>query len=177
MAWFSEKLNICFVHVPKTAGVSISSVLKKNIDDLQSVQQLRNTNGYPEERWNNNHTLGPNILKTFEKCHINYDNMLFFGVIRNPWNRMVSLYEHRKRNKRYNTKNDMKLLDKGFNKWLFNTTHFSDKILTKKPQIDWFESLPNTKIIKFENLSSNIIGDIINQNISLPKNNANKKKV
>jgi len=77
---YSSKYNFVFVHVPKTGGTSIRHLLEplcaKNITSHHTALDIRSIIGSSK-----------------------YDKALSFTVIRNPWDRLVSLYHHNTRNK------------------------------------------------------------------------------
>lgn len=85
-------------------------------------------------------------------------------VIRNPWVRMVSLYEHRKRKlhwtidgKPRNTPEDIEAVEKGFKNWLLHTPSLGDSILTTQSQLSWGDFSNGAtglfRILRFEHLT------------------------
>ena len=172
MAHYSLTENKCFIHVPKTAGVSITSVIKCNIADITQVQKVRDDNKLPRNQWSDNHYTYQQVIETFDILNIPYQkDMGFFGLIRNPWDRMVSLYKHRLRKQKYNSPEDSALVEQGFEAWLLNTQHRADKYLTKLPQLSWFDGCTNKRLLKFEELNDQTISTLIGYNISLSRIN------
>lgn len=172
MAHYSLTENKCFIHVPKTAGVSITIVVYKHIDGITQVQKVRDKNNLPRNGWSDNHYTYQQVIETFDKLNIPYKkDMVFFGLIRNPWDRMVSLYKHRLRKQKYNTPEDSALLAQGFEVWLLNTQHRADKYLTRFPQLKWFEGCKNKRLLKFEDLNDENISQLIGHSVKLPKQN------
>lgn len=172
MAHYSLTENKCFIHVPKTAGVSITTVVYNNIVDITQVQKVRDKNNLPRNGWSDNHYTYEQVIETFDTLDIPHKkDMVFFGLIRNPWDRMVSLYKHRLRKQKYNTPEDSALLAQGFEPWLLNTQHRADKYLTKLPQLKWFEGCPNKKLLKFEELNDKTISSLIGHEVKLPRQN------
>jgi hypothetical protein len=144
MAHYSQKHEFLFIHIPKTAGVSIIESLHRATGDLRSVQDDRWNNDIKHDPVFDNHYTYQQVRNTYATLgsNIRPDTFRPFWVIRNPWARMVSLYHHRLRKPKYNTINDQRVLEGGFTNWLINTQHVSDWSLTKTPQTSWIESGP-----------------------------------
>lgn len=68
----SDSHRLLFVHVQKTGGVTLTNLLKSQIDDVRSVEKR--------------HAPLPRILRK-EPGLTDY---WIFGFVRNPWDRMVS---------------------------------------------------------------------------------------
>lgn len=158
MSHISIKNNFIFIHVPKNAGVTILNALRPNVPDLVKVQDIRDRLGAERTGWDDNHYLYKTTVSTIRMPDSGVSEILdnsprVFGVIRNPYKRMVSLYYHRLRKPQYNEPKDNQCLEKGFEHWLLNTTHRSDHILTKKNQLDWFDGVELPRIIKHEELN------------------------
>ena len=90
----NTELNFIFVHVPKTAGnaveVSLPKCDKSHIGEKHILLQ-----------------------------DVNKGDMFAFGFVRNPWDRMVSLYHFRCQKDNQNNKFDQqRLIDFGFEKCL-----------------------------------------------------------
>jgi len=99
----NREKGFIFVHVPKTAGNAIECALPK-CDRIKRKKQFRQM--VPREK----HIL----LKD-----INKDGLFAFGFVRNPWDRMVSLYHFRTQKDNQNNKFDQqRLRDYGFEKSL-----------------------------------------------------------
>ena len=167
MSHISIKHNFIFIHVPKNAGVTILKCLNPSVSDIVKIQDIRDRLGAQRTGWDDNHYLYKTTISTIRMpdsgvSQILDNNPTVFGVIRNPYKRMVSLYYHRLRKPQYNEPKDNQCLEKGFEHWLLNTTHRSDHILTKKNQLDWFDGADNPQIIKHEDLNENWLKTVSN---------------
>jgi len=76
-----EDLNLFFLHVPKNAGKSILKMY-----DIKADKKLKRS--VVEAQASINHS---------QNLNINLDKYVKFCVVRNPWDRIVSLYHFRKR--------------------------------------------------------------------------------
>lgn len=72
------KERIIFTHVPKTAGTSIASALGRRIDGSFSLSHFT-----PDEA----------IREIFQES---WSDFYSFAVVRNPWERYISLYNYQK---------------------------------------------------------------------------------
>jgi hypothetical protein len=138
--------NITFIHIPKTAGSSISRYL-----------ELQNEINYNS----NDHVFLSEIENSAP---------ITFTVVRNPWDRVVSMYAFMK-------SRSPELIAKDFNDFLLNKIKiwdFGGKILST-PQIRWIE--PGvTHLLRFENLEKDfkIIQDIFQCYVPLTMTNKTK---
>ena len=149
MSHFSLTKKFIFIHVPKTGGVAILHYLKM-LRDLQKIQDLRDELGEPRSGWDDNHYYYNTTMKTLNDLYggiHDFKDFNVFGVIRNPFDRMVSMYLHRLRKPKYNTPADQKVLDQGFEYWLLNTNHRADKYITTRSQLEWFDGCDNPNLI------------------------------
>jgi hypothetical protein len=93
----NRERNFIFVHVPKTAGNAVEVTLPKCDKSHRGEKHI--------------------ILKDVEK-----ERMFAFGFVRNPWDRMVSLYHFRCQKDNQNNKFDQqRLKDFGFEKCLLTS--------------------------------------------------------
>lgn len=182
MSVFSKKFKFIFIHIPKNAGSSFVLNYKKPsvIDDLTDFEQLNVSLGYEKDKIFGTHFTYKMIKKFTDNndIDIDYENYFKFCVVRNPWERMVSLYEMRLRKidkttdgKPRNTVKDKKLLRQGFMPWLLTTQHVGDMMLTKTPQVNWIidadKNIVCDKIIRIENYNQGI-NEIV-EFLGLPK--------
>jgi len=153
---YSQKYDLFFIHIPKNAGTSINEVLE--IDPKhrghRTAMELKKLTG-----------------ENFEKSNK-------FCIIRNPWDRMVSLYKFRKR------KGHDKHLkgDYTFDEWLFHPTTNS-----MSGHMEWTEQYKNiyynnewlvNYILRYETLISdwyNMLADLELQKLILPELNTSTR--
>lgn len=144
----SKKANLLFCHLPKNAGRSIWELMERKYPDTKKIfwQHAR--------------------LKDVPKKKVK--GYLRFGVVRNPWDRMVSLYHFL-----YQTKDSFMCYDfverptsiipgLGFEDWLLNygkVAHRTQKLVfTKTPQFDWLtiNGKLACEVVRFENLKEDL---------------------
>lgn len=163
MSHFSLEKQFIFIHVPKTGGVAMLDYLNR-VKDIKKVQDIKDSIGVPRSGWDDNHYYYSTTLKTLNFVYRDTDFSTFkvFGVIRNPFDRMVSMYLHRLRKPKYNTDQDKAVLSKGFEYWLLNTQHRADKHITKRCQMEWFDGCDNPHIINQNELNTSWLKQVSN---------------
>jgi chondroitin 4-sulfotransferase 11 len=87
----SHKHKYIFIHIPKTAGTSI----KKYLSSFRSKEDYQS----PEDPLEN---FGHNKLSYYEFKYKNIEDFYKFCFIRNPYDRMVSLYKYTKKWLKFN---------------------------------------------------------------------------
>ena len=88
MVFISNQYNLLYLVNPKCASVSIREFLKKNIKDNEMLQ-----NKIGNEEYKNIHH--HKIKEAKQMCiniGKNYDDYFSFTIIRNPWEKVISLY-------------------------------------------------------------------------------------
>lgn len=155
------------------------------VPDLVKTQDLRDAMGFERTGWDDNHYSYATTLNTLRRQYptINFDtfnSMSVFGVIRNPWDRMVSMFLHRQRKPKYNTAKDQQVLNRGFEYWLLNTEHRADKEITKRAQLEWFDHCDNCTLIKQDDLNTQWLKAVSNTSDidgSLPVKHTSNKPI
>jgi hypothetical protein len=142
----SFQKRFLFVHIPKTAGNSIQSVLREYSEDelvaLRSEQDgverfgLRN----PKYKIKKHSTLAEYRAALGEE---QFAELYKFACVRNPWDRMVSYYFTP-------TQNTVALDQKKFRKIIVKALPVADYLRLNKHDNDPFENV--NYIIRFENL-------------------------
>jgi len=182
MSHFSLTKKFIFIHVPKTGGVAMLDYLSRT-KDLQKVQDLRDELGFRRSGWDDNHYYYSTTVNTLMEIYGNiydFNEWTTFGVVRNPFQRMVSMYLHRLRKPKYNTDADQKVLNKGFEYWLLNTQHRADKHITTRPQMEWFDTCINPQIICQSKLNTKWLKEVSNTETmegSLPVKHTSNKPI
>lgn len=167
--------NLTFVHIPRSAGTSIGHWL------------INNRGNSSVKSWYNH-----------PKLSDMNPSGVSFTVIRNPWDRIVSLYYYTKKVKvthgdiipfgisdnqaqqHINQINNIKEWP-DFNKWILNLESF------KMPEIFWFNMLtPQSSwadnvdiILKYENLEQDFvkIQDLFGCHVNLPQENSTNREL
>lgn len=141
MSAYNLRHNLAFIHIPKNAGTSIRQTL--NFESFDKIDEKHRTERDPALA---NHFPVYRIQKLLRETEsdIPFDDMIKVMVVRNPWERMVSLYRHRLKKlhhsyegKPRNRPMDIDAAERGFNYWLLNTPHEGDAVLTTMAQSEW----------------------------------------
>lgn len=147
----SNKYKIIFIHIPKTAGTFVTTLIKK-ID--------KNSVSYPHTRY-------------IDACKIikNIDDYFIFTVIRNIYDLLISLYEYIKQNPFHNQHNEIKNIS--FKEYIYKLD--KKEIISHINQLDYIEKCKNIFIINYDknNLNNelyNLFKNKFDINITLPKN-------
>ena len=167
MSCYSIESRLSFIHIPKCAGTSIRQSLGKICSDLKDFDVID-----AQHRTERNPALANHFpmwavekLLNETKTDIPFATMRTFMVVRNPWERMVSLYRHRMRklhlsyegNPR-NTPEDIRVAQQGFIPWLLTTPSKGDSVLTRMAQSEWGKNRKGqylvTKVLRQERLAA-----------------------
>ena len=163
--------NFVFIHISKCAGVSIASLLNPLVQ--QSDQHINNQFKYDRATWSHaNYMEYESVLKSMDK-------MLIFTVVRNPFDRILSLYSYWTQSRNPLTKSFINSLDVAksskemdFNRWIdFIGQHSCGRHLDT--QLSWLRNKdgminPSIQILRFENLQSDM--DIICDRLKVKNN-------
>jgi hypothetical protein len=157
---FSVKHKFIFMHIPKNGGTAIRQALGKVCPDLVSVDSVDakyreyrggHSNHFPF--WKVQELLADHP-EDFPKGLADFTQVM---VIRNPWARMVSLYQHRLKKldsltggKARHTDAEKAVVLAGFKPWLLTTESEADAMLTRTPQFNWISG--EARVIQFEDL-------------------------
>jgi len=81
-----RKFGFVFIHIPKNAGTTITRILEKTcgpvlIEESDNMQRVKST-------------AHSTYLQMKENFHESWNDFYKFCVVRNPWDRFVSLYNH-----------------------------------------------------------------------------------
>jgi len=156
----SHKLKCIFIEVPKTASTSIRKVLGFSVRPHLDIKEIKQEmiNGWPFNKGNGlsgklyvfNKFIPLSIRK--KKVEDKFNTYYKFGFVRNPWDRVVSLY-FRKEGIRMSDKMSFE----EFVVWIQNSSDTCIHASVHKNQLDWFTD-ENGKVIvdfigKFENIN------------------------
>ena len=192
-ALFDKQIYL-FIHIPKTAGRSIQTVMQNRAEVIDkgfvTIPNLRTKN-------NNYHSTIRDVNDFL--CFLKPQEVFTFTVVRNPWSRVISWYEFRKdilrraeKNSRYGkpfgkvqrSREDVieeyNTMCTSFKDWLFK---YSDRkwdwtwFKLTTPQYSWInlENFKIDKIIKFENLNEELNTIELFKDNPLPVFNTSKR--
>lgn len=180
----SHKFKCIFIEVPKTGSSSIRSLLGKPLKPHLNICQMRSImQHYPSYyRHSRNRLLAsyyelvaPN--KRMAKGEGEFGSYFKFGFVRNPWDRVVSLYL---RTEGLQMRNEMSF-DK-FVSWIKYSSSTSKHPTPHVNQLDWLVD-PHGQLLvdfigRFENLENDwkTISKRINLPKALPHKNRNRAK-
>ena len=172
---YIKRLDTCFLFIPKTGSQSLHSFIEDNIVDY-SVDVI----GKPIlQKTTNNYTdfftvkASPhNFSKKIYTRHVTAQFVIdlnictsstkFIGVIRNPYERPISLFTYEIRNNKYQSSNhlqDINFIDE-FRKTIENGVVKNKKEVHSLRQVDFFkyngELLPNVEFWLLEDLEQHL---------------------
>ncbi len=149
----SLKQNFIFYHIPKTAGSSVLSALQKYND----IDIIDFKNKVPKETQLHhiNRSLVENLLKLPE-------NLLEFTVVRNPLDRLISLYKFTQKYKNFPKESFSKFIQKHLPAY-YDTKSYEDIFFGS--QLNWITA--KVQIIKFEELIKDPIKSLNDIGISI----------
>lgn len=148
MSGYSCDQMVSFIHIPKCAGTAIRRQMTQlpGWRDFDTIDEKIRDKRDPALA---NHFPVWKIYELLDRANIPdtelpFTRMVKFMVVRNPFERMVSLYRHRMKKLRLdykgkprNTPEDIAIAEQGFIPWLLTTPSEGDGVLTKMPQHDW----------------------------------------
>lgn len=144
-----NKSNICFVWIPKTAGTSVYTLMSEKLDMKLYIENYQSFNNEGNVTFAHLDVIQLIKNRTIKKEY--FDNTLFFSVVRNPYDRFVSLFYDYKKSRRiapHTTIREFAWAMKQFTRkpGLYNVLDHSQA----SSQISWL--FPGIKILKYENL-------------------------
>ena len=172
----NHDLKCIFVEVPKTGSTSIRSIIGHPQKPHMNIKEIQEK-FFAEQIHPSNNFLKNIFYK--QKAERQWNTYYKFGFVRNPWDRVVSLYLR---------KEGLQMADKmsfhEFVHWIENSSDTSIHPSKHKNQLDWFlDSKGNIAVDfigKFESLNEDwkIIAKKLGTSTTLPHTNKNiaKKK-
>lgn len=150
--------SVFFIHIPRTAGRYVKTLLKNNYDDCQFYTFDKTLDGIVI-----GHLHYPNYEKLF-----NFKNIKKFTVVREPVDRFISVLSVSTLS--LDEKNEIFKSQHCFNKFVNNEILKSDNNWLR-PQINFIDN--KTKIWKYENGFENNFIDWLQKNCNLDLKNKN----
>ena len=169
----SKKRKFVFVHISKTGGLSIRNVLRKFSDT--------EIKGWPTK---------PSHSKYREYARdLDLSKYYVFSCVRNPWDRLVSMYSYWRRETGAHPHNhgiDQLTREVGFKDWIEHIGKIdtsSEDFRHIQNQCDWLENdkgeIKLDKIVRFEQIDQGFTGvcaDLGIEGRKLPHRNRSKHK-
>jgi hypothetical protein len=154
--YIKKREDIIHIHITKTAGTSLVSSMVFNRSRESSKTKK--------------HYFAKEIIKIVGQEH--WDNTFKFTFVRNPWDRLYSLYRFQQK------KNKIASVAQGntFGLWLKSSLNnqYDDPYEKLRPQVEWLKNFDNKIDIdfigRFENLASDVakLAQLLNRKIDLP---------
>lgn len=170
----SSKYKFIFIHIPRTGGTSLEYSLS-SLDDstiLEIINLIKPINSKIEviQTFDNiKHYTQETILPILNNLRINYSDWYEFTLVRNPYNRIISVYENYARYDNHSAKH---------NRYLYSFDEFLTQISYAKRNNDFFKSqcywidnplTSKVDILKYENLQEEYINLGAKLGVELPK--------
>jgi hypothetical protein len=87
--FYNDKINILFIHIPKTGGTSVETYLSKKYDiELNEKSLFIYKKHFMNASYQ--HQLYINMKRNKAFFNINFNEIFMFSVVRNPYDRIVS---------------------------------------------------------------------------------------
>lgn len=146
MSCYSINHRLAFIHIPKNGGTAVRRALRKACPDLRDFDEIDKVHRSDRDAALANHFPIWKIQRLLRETNsdVPFDTFRTFMVVRDPWDRMLSLYRHRLRKlhlsyegKPRNTEEDIRVAERGFMSWLLTTPSAGDSVLTKMSQATW----------------------------------------
>ena len=164
--------SLLFFHIPKTAGISISSLIPATSviqilrrDVLTQLNKQKYLLPYPDFSFHVTPKDLSDIVKNYQ-VELCYD--VSFSVVRNPWSRVVSMYNYAHQDNLFRLYGQEKLTFDKFCEFLFRNKD-NDMMLPVLSQTTWTHSVIKLdRILKFEHLKKDWPKFVDDYNLNLP---------
>ena len=180
----SHKYKCIFVQVPKTGSTSIRAILGKAISPHLNLWEIKTlmerywlVRGGRKDRVLESLYLTLPKKRRLERGREQFNNYFKFGFVRNPWDRVVSLYE---RQEALELRNKMSFEE--FVDWIQYSSATCVHSSPHRYQLDWFVD-PNGKVLadfigRFERLEQDwrIVANKLGIKRSLPHSRPNLRE-
>lgn len=171
----SEEYKFIFVHVPKTAGLSVKDAFRKygrpkDRTIWRSISRRLPFYESPSKSYLKGHDPARKMIAKLSRPI--FDDFLSFAVVRNPFDHAVSHYEYMKQ---FRIKSTAEKVGKmSFQEYLENRVKapfLNNTIFARMPDqsyylVDKFGKIAVKRIIKFENLNSEL--EQLGRDLALP---------
>ena len=175
----SHSLNTIFIHINKNAGSSIQNAFHNAMPD--KIPPINFANSNPP-----NHETAIMIKDGLSTKK--WENYFKFAFVRNPWDRMVSMYHFRTKVYKAVSQRERLILQSGsFSDWILwsekernNEKRCNPLLPLWGPQLDWIKEIDGSIAIdfigRFETINNDwdYICNKLDKNLKLPYYNATK---
>ena len=166
----SFQKRFLFVHIPKTGGNSIQSVLARYSED-ELVRQRPGQDGIERFGIRSQYNLHKHarLIEYRDALSDRFDELFKFTCVRNPWERMLSLYFTPGQGRKWDRR--------AFEKMLRKTPSAADYLRLSGDDIDPFKNV--NRILRFENLATefaSLCRDIQVTPVPLPHYNRSERE-
>ena len=157
--FYSNDINILFIHIPKTGGTSLEKYFEKKYEielNRESLYTTDRTDFYYNISYQ--HQFYKTIKENNLHFRVDYNNLQIISIVRNPYNRIISDLFFKNLVKENYTKTEVHNIIKSYLEDANNSTHDNHRI----PQYLFLldendEIMKNIKIMRTENLNNDMI--------------------
>jgi hypothetical protein len=172
---YYEKLNILFIHIPKTGGTVCEGALSKYSNQRLYSGYTNSLLPSPYNKTSLQHQFYTTIYNFQEKLNVNFKNIKIFAVVRNPYDRVISdLFWYRLINRNTDTEQVYNVIKNNYLRRddLDNHNEPQYKFITDSNS----KLIPDIKIFKTEKLNedNDKINKFLGIDINIKRNNVNK---
>lgn len=168
-------INLLFIHIPKTGGRVLESVISKKHKQTLLSSSINNLLPPPYNKKSLQHQFYTTLYHYRDLCRIDFDKVKIFSVVRNPYDRIISDLIHERLITRSTSADCVYNIIK--NKYLYMDNRDNHNIPQYKFVTDETGKLiSNIKIFKTETLNEDnkILNRYLGININIQQNNINK---
>jgi hypothetical protein len=159
--FLSSKHKFIFIHIPRTGGTSLELSLAPLIEEepitfdllkllIPNANRILLGNKFSDIK----HYIQPELKELLDKLNVDYSDWYEFTFVRNPYDRILSIYEIYGRTDNFNFMHKDYITK--FDDFLLQLNYLPQLSEFHKPQVYWIRNTltSNIHIHKFENLKN-----------------------